>query len=101
METLTITIGIAKICDYYGKKIYQDFIRFDNEQEIYVHSLKGLDEIYINEDEEEITDILETFNIKTVCKENLSHNIILNFKTIPTKETIIQAIKKNKLDEVL
>jgi len=101
METLKVTIGIAKICDYYGKKVYQDFLRFDDEQEIYVHSLNGLDEICINEDEEEITDIMETFNIKTVCKENLSHNIILNFKTVPTKKTIIEAIKKNKLNEVL
>lgn len=101
METLKISIGIAKLNDYYGKKVYQEFIRFDNETEIYINSLTGLDEICINEDYEEITDILQTFNIKTVCKENLSHNIILNFKTVPTKETIIQAIKKNRLDEIL
>lgn len=101
METLKITLGISKVCDYYGKKIYQDFIRFDNEQEIYVHSLNGLDPICLDNEIEEITDIQETFNIKTICKENLSHNIILNFKTIPTKETIIQAIKKNRLDELL
>ena len=101
MENLKITLGIAKVCDYYGKKIYQDFLRFDDEQEIYVHSLNGLDPIYLDYELEEITNIQETFNVKTVCKENLSHNIICNFKTIPTKETIIRAIKKNKLNEVL
>ena len=101
MENLKISLGIAKVCDYYGKKIYQDFLRFDDEQEIYVHSLNGLDPIYLDYELEEITDIQQTFNIKTVCKENLSHNIICNFKTIPTKETIIRTIKKTKLDEVL
>jgi hypothetical protein len=101
MENLKISLGIAKVCDYYGKKIYQDFLRFDDEQEIYVHSLNGLDEICLDNELEEITDIQETFNIKTVCKENLSHNIICNLKTIPTKEIIIKAIKKDKLNEIL
>ena len=101
MENLKITLGIAKVCDYYGKKIYQDFLRFDDEQEIYVHNLNGLYPIDLDYELEEITDIQETFNIKTVCKENLSHNIICIFKTIPTKEEIIKAIKKNRLDEIL
>lgn len=90
MENLKINIGIAKVCDYYGKKIYQDFIRFDDETEIYVNYLGGLYPVTLDNETEEITDIIETFTIKTKCKETLSHNIICDFDNVPTKQTLKQ-----------
>tara|TARA_R100000951_G_scaffold58848_1_gene49502 strand:- start:2 stop:316 length:315 start_codon:yes stop_codon:yes gene_type:complete len=92
MENLTITTGIAKICDHYGKKIYQDFLRFDDETEIYIHNLGGLYETVLSQ-EENITDIQETFIVKTICKETLAHELILNLERIPDKKNILETIK--------
>ena len=92
MENLTITIGIAKLCDHYGKKIYQDFLRFDNETQLYTHGIGGLYETILS-DEENITDIQETFTVETICKETLAHEIILNLERIPDKKNILETIK--------
>jgi hypothetical protein len=92
MENLKITIGIAKLCDHYGKKIYQDFMQFEDEQEVYIHSLVGLYGTILG-DQENITDITETFEVETICKETLAHEIVLSLETVPDKKNILKTVK--------
>ena len=49
MQKLNISTGEAKIQDYNGTQ-YIDFLRFDNEEQIYFLNYSGFDEICINPD---------------------------------------------------
>ena len=92
MEKLNITTGEAKINDYKGTQ-YIDFLRFDNEEQIYFLNYRGYDEICINADfGETILEESEPFTVYTKCKETLSHEIILQLEEDPTKENILKTI---------
>lgn len=93
MEKLNITTGEAKIKFYNGIQ-YIQFLRFDNEKQIYFQNYNGFDEICINADYgETILEERDPFTIETKCKETLSHEIILQLEDDPTKENILKTIE--------
>lgn len=97
MEKVKITLGIAKLRDCREHFYYNDFIKFNEEEEIYIFEITGFCERIIdNEWGEEIEIIEDVFNVETNDFETLSHWVIVNQEKVPTKESILESIKQIK-----